>query len=147
MVAWLEHTRAEVRCTLFFHLAPPLSPFTPLLPLFLFSLVSRCTPSTTLLLPPSYPPFSSPCLDFPQSCCSVCHCMIVILTTHSHGVLLPPSLSSFPLPTHQQTALGCEASCTWIAGMPAAAPEEDPVTKEQVAPPSNTSVFLMSVRT
>ena len=39
MVAWLEHTRAEVRCTLFFHLAPlTLSPallFHSLFPFFL----------------------------------------------------------------------------------------------------------------
>lgn len=76
--------------------------FPSLLPLFLFSLVSRCTPSTTLLLPPSYPAVSSPCLAFPQSCCSVRHCMIAILTTHPHGVLLPPCLS--PLSHSQHTS-------------------------------------------
>ena len=51
----------------------------------------------------------------------------------------PLSLASFPLSTHQQAALGCEASCTWIAGMLAAAPAEDPVTKEHTTTSSNTS--------
>ena len=62
------------------------------------------TPSTTLLPAPASSPFiSSPCLVFPQSCCSVCHCMSVILTTHSHNVLLFPSLPLF-LPLHSQHA-------------------------------------------
>ena len=46
----------------------------------------------------------------------------------------PLSLASFPLSTLQQAALGCEASCTWIAGMLAAAPAEDLVTKEHTVP-------------
>ena len=144
MVAWLEHLRAEVvRCTLFFHLASPLSLF----PIFLFSLVSGCTSSTTPLFPHS-PSVLLLVWGFPQSCCSVCHTIIVILTTHLYDVLLPPPLSSFPLPTHQQAALGCEASCTWIAGMLAAAPEEDLVTKEHTILSSNTPPpFLMSVNT
>ena len=149
MVAWLEHTRAEVRCTLFFHLAP-LSSFILSSPLFLFSLVSRCTSSTTLLPRPRFFPLvSSPCLAskpillqrVPLPDCDPHHS----LTWCAAFPLL--SLSFLATPTHQQAAFGCEASPTWIAGMLAAAPEEDPVTKEQVAPPSNTSVFLMSVRT
>ena len=146
MVAWLEHLRAEVvRCTLFFHLASPLL-FLPLFfspwflgvhPAPLFSPAPASSPSFLLLV-----------WLRNQSYCSVCHCLIVILTTHSHGVLLPPpSLSSFPLPTHQQAALGCEASRTWRAGMLAAAPEEDLVTKEHTALPPTPPPFLMSVRT
>ena len=124
---------------------PPHSTFPLSSPLFLFSLVSGCTPSTTLL-PLHAPSFLLLVWFSPQSCCSVCHCVIVILTTHSHDVLLPPPLSSFPLPTHQQTALGCEASCTRRAGM-LAAPEEDLLTKEHTALPPTPPPFLMSVRT
>ena len=123
------------------------SPLSPLFPLFSFSPWFLGAFSTTLLPAPASSllvPF--PCLVFPQFCCSVCHCLIVILTTHPHDVLLPP-LSPFPLPTHQQAAFGCEASPTWIAGMLAAAPEEDPVTKEHTTLSSNTFPFLMSVRT
>ena len=97
----------------FFHRAPPLLflPSSPLFPIFLFSLVSGCAPSTTLLpSPASSPLVSSPCLVFPQSCCSVRHCIIVILTTHSHNVLLPPSSLLFPTPN-------TPAGCTWMRGL------------------------------
>ena len=128
-----------------FHLGPPPS---PLFPPFFFSpwlLGAHATPLLSLFLPPLV---SSPCLVSPQSYCSVCHCMVVILTTRPHGVLLfPLSLSSFPLPTHQQAALGCDASPTWRAGMLAAPPEEDLVTKEHTALPPTPPPFLMFMRT
>ena len=111
MVAWLEHMRAEVRCTLFFHLAPLLL-FLPLLPpLFLFSLVSGCTSSTTLLFSPFSPLVSSPCLALkpilfqrvPLPDCDPHHS----LTWCAAFPLL--SLSFLATPTHQQAAFGCEA--------------------------------------
>ena len=103
MVAWLEHMRAEVRCTRFSIVAPPLSSFSrsPLPPL-LFSLVFGCAPSTTLLFSPFFPLVSSPCLVFPQSWCSVCHCVIVILTAHT--VCCFPPLSFSPLSHSQHTS-------------------------------------------
>ena len=147
MVAWLEHMRAEVRCTRFSIVAPPspLSP-APLFPLCFSPWFLGAHPAPLFFSLPSSPSFLLLVWFSPQSCCSVCHCVIVILTTHSHDVLLPPPLSSFPLPTHQQTALGCEASCTRRAGM-LAAPEEDLLTKEHTALPPTPPPFLMSVRT
>ena len=52
---------------------------------------------------PFIPPFFFSLPDFPQSCCSVCHCMIVILTTHSHNAAFFPSPPLFP-PSHSQHA-------------------------------------------
>ena len=117
---------------------PP--PFPPLPPIFLFSLASRCTRHTTLVPLPSPPHFFS-LPGFPPI-------LLQRVPLHHCGphhsptwCAAPPALplSFFPLPTHQQAALGCEASCTWIAGMLAAAPEEDPVTKEHTTPSSTTS--------
>ena len=123
--------------------SPPLPffPLPPLSPLLLFFLASGCTRHTPL--PPSLLPssFLLP-VWFAQPCCSVCHCLIVILTTHSHNAAFSPSLplsSSFPLPTRQQAALGCEASPTWRAGVLAASLEADLVTKEHTILSSNTS--------
>ena len=99
MVAWLEHMRAEVRCTLFFHLAPP-SLLSPSLPPFPFWVHTQHHSSPR---PRFFPLVSSPCLVFYQPCCSVCHCMIVILTTHSHNAAFFPSPPLFP-PSHSQHA-------------------------------------------
>ena len=86
---------------------PSCSPPSPLFfslsfPPFLLFLASGCTPSTTLLpAPASSPSFLLLVWLRNQSYCSVCHCLIVILTTHSHGVLLSPfSLSLSLLPQH-----------------------------------------------
>ena len=75
----------------------PLSPALP--PFFLFSLVFGCTPSTTLL--PFFPLVFSPCLALKPIGCSVCHTIIVILTTHLYDVLLP---SFSPLSHSQHTS-------------------------------------------
>ena len=86
---------------------PPCSPslsFHPSSPPFSFLLgfwvhTQHHTSPSPFILPP---PFLL-LVWLSQSYCSVCHCMIVILTTHSHGVLHPP-LSLFPSSHSQHTS-------------------------------------------
>ena len=76
--------------------------FPPLLPLFFSPWFLGVHPAPLFSpAPASSPSFLLLVWLRNQSYCSVCHCLIVILTTHSHGVLLSPfSLSLSLLPQH-----------------------------------------------